>query len=230
MAMSWSIAAVSVVVAAISAARLTASNGVTRFAAGNDLLMALGMAAMALPATAVWFGTYGVWWASAFGVLVLAGIGMSVVRTREQGRHWAHHIIGSAAMLIMSLAMPGASSGPVLALGGHHMAGMPGMSSTEGMQGMEGMGHTQGMEGMAGMEGMDGMAMPGMTTGAAAPSSDSATMWRVVLAAFALYFLLSIVASVRARVRGTDQPAARRRGRPAGCSRCRTGSSSSWCP
>ncbi|MET9682872.1 hypothetical protein [Streptomyces coeruleorubidus] len=47
-----------------------------------------------------------------------------------------------------------------------------------------------------------------MTTGAAhsAASGASTSVWRVVLIALAVYFLLSIVASVWARLRGTDRP------------------------
>ncbi|MFD6173897.1 DUF5134 domain-containing protein [Streptomyces coeruleorubidus] len=205
--LNWMPAAVAALVAGVSAARLAAADSrEARFAAGGDLVMAGGMAAMFLPATASGFGDHGLWWVAAFTAVGLGGVALSVRHTRlhgwRHGRRWAHHIIGSAAMVIMTLAMPGTNSAPVLAVGGHSMAGM-------------GHGHgsdTVGMAGMAGTEGMDhssGMTAHGMTTGAAhsSASGDSASVWRAVLLTLAVYFLLSIVAAVWARLRGTDRPA-----------------------
>lgn len=216
LALSWAIALVSALVAAVSAVRVVTSSGETRFAAGGDLLMGLCMAAMALPATVGWYAGYGMWWSVAFGLLGLAAVAMAVKHTRssgwKHGRHWVHLIVGSFGMVIMTLAMTSTSSGPVLALGGgHSMAHMPGMENTasssgaSGGHGMEGMESMEGMGSMHGMGSTHGMDMSGMTNAAAdAGSSDgSGSVWRYVIAALAVYFLLSIGASVWARVRGT---------------------------
>ncbi|MEU1513250.1 DUF5134 domain-containing protein [Streptomyces sp. NPDC005811] len=213
LALSWAIASVAALVAAVSAVRVATTSGEDRFAAGGDLLMGLCMAAMTLPATVAWYAGYGIWWAVAFGTLGLGGVAMAVKRTRthgwKHGRHWVHLIIGSAGMVIMTLAMTSTSSGPVLALGGSSMAHMPGMenmASTTASDQMAGMESTRGMEGMESMEGMGsmrGMDMPGMTKAAA--DTGSSSVWRFVLVALAVYFLLSIGASVWARVRGTDR-------------------------
>ncbi|MFG2131275.1 DUF5134 domain-containing protein [Streptomyces sp. NPDC048751] len=210
-------ATVAALVAAVSAVRVLTTNGEARFAAGGDLLMGVCMAVMTLPATAAWYAGYGMWWAAAFGLLGLGGIALAVRQAREggwkQGRHWVHLVVGSFGMVIMTLAMTSTPSGPVLALGGgHHMAGMPGMAGMAGMAGMDGMTDAQ----HTGIEGMDhtgGMAMPGMdgpdaTTSHAASvdaAGSSPSVWRFVVAALAVYFLLSIAASVWARVRGTDR-------------------------
>ncbi|MGW7594622.1 DUF5134 domain-containing protein [Streptomyces rubiginosohelvolus] len=228
--LSWSVAAVAALVTAVSLIRMVTTRGDARFAAGGDVLMGACMASMALPATAAWYADYGMGWAMAFALLALGGVVMAAKHTRangwSHGRQWVHLIVGSAGMVIMTLAMTSTSSGPVLALGGSSMAGMPGMEnmpgmdSAQGMEGMEGMEGTEGMdgmEGMQGMEGMHGMNTPGMTTGAdATAASSSGSFWRYVAAALAVYFLLSIAASVWARLRGTNGkhlPAARDGGR-----------------
>ena len=207
LALSWAIALLSALVAAVSAVRVVTTGGETRFAAGGDLLMGLCMAAMALPATVGWYAGYGMWWAVAFGLLGLGGVAMAVRHTRaggwKHGRHWVHLIVGSFGMVIMTLAMTSTSSGPVLALGGgHSMAHMPGMENTASATDTHQM---AGMESMEGMHSMPGMDMPGMTQAAAdaGASSGSTSLWRFVIAVLAVYFLLSIGASVWARVRGT---------------------------
>ncbi|MEU5641062.1 DUF5134 domain-containing protein [Streptomyces milbemycinicus] len=196
-ALSWSVAVVAALVSIVSLVRMVTTSGGARFAAGGDLLMGACMAAMALPATMAWYAEYGLWWAAAFALLGLGGLAMAVKHTRErgwrQGRQWVHLIVGSAGMVLMTLAMTSTSSGPVLALGGHSMAGMPGMES------MPGMGSAHGMESMP------GMSMPGMAATDTATGTSSASLWRLVLAGLAVYFLLSIGASVWARVRGTDR-------------------------
>ena len=206
LALSWAIAVLAALVAAVSAVRVATTRGEPRFAAGGDLLMGLCMAAMALPATVGWYAGYGMWWAVTFGILGLGGVAMAVKHTRtcgwKHGRHWVHLIVGSFGMVIMTLAMTSTSSGPVLALGGSSMANMPGMenmASTTGAHEMAGMGS---MEGMGSMPGMD---MSGMTNAAAdaGSSSGSGSMWRYLIAALAVYFLLSIGASLWARIRGT---------------------------
>ncbi|MGW3567483.1 DUF5134 domain-containing protein [Streptomyces sp. NPDC000941] len=185
---------------------MVTTKGDTRFAAGGDALMGVSMAIMALPATAAWYAGHGMWWAMAFALPALGGVVMAAKHTRasgwSHGRQWVHLIVGSAGMVIMTLAMTSTSSGPVLALGGSAMAGMPGMENMPGMNSTQGM---DGMEGMQGMGGMHGMNTPGMTTAAdATAASSSGPFWRYVAAALAVYFLLSIGASVWARLRGTD--------------------------
>jgi hypothetical protein len=218
LALSWSIAAVAALVAAVSAVRVMTTSGEARFAAGGDLLMGLSMAAMALPATVAWYAEYGMWWAAAFALLGLGAVVLATRRTRERGwtygRHWVHLIVGSVGMVIMTLAMTSTSSGPVLALGhGHAMAGMPGMDHTEGTehaadtQHTAGTGHTADMGHTGGMESMPGMSMPGMSGHAATAGADtsSSAIWRWVIAALAVYFLLSIAASVWQRVRSAKR-------------------------
>ncbi|MFD4259776.1 hypothetical protein ACFWR9_19670 [Streptomyces sp. NPDC058534] len=130
---------------------------------------------MFLPTTAIGFGDHSLWWVAAFTGIGLGGLASAVHQARlhgwRHGRRWTHHIIGSAAMVIMTLAMPGTDSQPVLALGGHSMAGMAhGHGSTGTTDAMAAM---AGMEGMEGMEGMDhsGTAAHGMTYSAAHSAS-----------------------------------------------------------
>ncbi|GGZ73157.1 MULTISPECIES: DUF5134 domain-containing protein [Streptomyces] len=219
LALSWAIAVVSGLVAAVSAVRLATTKGENRFTAGGDLLMGLCMAAMALPATVGWYASYGMWWSVAFGILGFVGVAMGVKHTREcgwkQGRHWVHLVVGNAGMVIMTLAMTSTSSGPVLALGGgHSTAHMPGVENTASTTGMHEMVGTEPMEGMGSMCGHGhGMDMAGMTSAAtdAESSADSGSVWRYVIVALALYFLLSTGASLWARIRGagsTDGPGA----------------------
>ncbi|MCF1593211.1 DUF5134 domain-containing protein [Streptomyces muensis] len=218
-ALTWTLASVAALVAVLSAARLAAADSKeARFAAGGDVVMAGGMAAMFLPATAAGFGDHSLWWVTGFTAVGLGSVALSVRQARlhgwRQGRRWTHHVLGSAAMVIMTLAMPGTDSGPVLALGGHSMAGV---SHGHG-HGSAGAADAHGMTGTAGgAEGMDhssGMTAHDMTAGAteSAAVSGSASVWRGVLVALAVYFLLSIVASVWARVRGTDRRAGVGRG------------------
>lgn len=214
LALTWSIVVLAVLVAAVSSVRMVTTRGAARFAAGGDLLMSVCMAVMSLPATVSWYAEYGVGWAVAFALLGLGGVALAVKHTREggwrHGRHWVHLIVGSAGMVIMTLAMTSTSSGPVLALGGSHMAHMPGMqhmaagaesaahSHTEAMHG-HGHGSGQGLGNGHGTESSDLAAAAGAST------SSGAAVWRLVVVALAVYFLLSIAASVWAKVRNTNR-------------------------
>ncbi|MDX3867654.1 hypothetical protein [Streptomyces europaeiscabiei] len=51
-------------------------------------------------------------------------------------RHGAHLVIVSAAMVLMTLAMPGATSRPMLALAGSFGECRGAMAGMEGMEGM----------------------------------------------------------------------------------------------
>ncbi|MEU7656975.1 DUF5134 domain-containing protein [Streptomyces lincolnensis] len=207
-ALSWAIALVAALVAAVSAVRVVTTRGEARFAAGGDLLMGLSMAAMALPATVGWYAGLGMWWAVAFGVLGLGGVAVAVRHTCEggwkRGRHWVHLIVGSAGMVIMTLAMTSTSSGPVLALGGgHSMAHMPGMESTASTADSHHMGGVD-MHGAGGTHGMDMQGTAHSAAGTTA-SAGSGSVWRFVIVALAVYFLLSIGASAWARARGVGR-------------------------
>ncbi|MDN0199956.1 DUF5134 domain-containing protein [Streptomyces sp. S.PNR 29] len=210
-ALNWTLAAVALLVAVVSTARVAAADSrEARFAAGGDLVMAGGMAAMFLPATATSFGDHSLWWVAAFTAVGLGSVALSVRHARlhgwRHGRRWAHHIIGSAAMVVMTLAMPGTHSAPVLALGGHSMAGAS-HGHGHGSAGTADATETAGMAGTEGMDHSSGMAAHDMASGTTrgAAAGDSTAVWRVVLIALAAYFLISIVASVWARLRGTDR-------------------------
>ncbi|MDX3731524.1 DUF5134 domain-containing protein [Streptomyces caniscabiei] len=164
--------------------RLALVRGCGRFEAGAEAVMGVGMAVMSAPPTATLYGTYGMWWAAVFGALCLGGVALSVRQAAHGGvrqvRHGAHLVIGSAAMVVMTLAMPGAASGPTLALAG-----------------ASGHGHGHGEAG--GAEGMG--AAHGVTEAAA--TSGSALLWRVAFWALAAYFLAAVALAVRAWTRET---------------------------
>ena len=164
--------------------RLALVRGWGRFEAGAEAVMGVGMAVMAAPPTATLYGTYGIWWAAVFAALCLGGVALSVRHAARGGvrqvRHGAHLVIGSAAMVVMTLAMPGAASGPTLALAGAS-------------------GHGHGHGGAGGAEGVG--AAHGVTEVAA--TSGSALLWRVAFWALAAYFLAAVALAVRAWVRET---------------------------
>lgn len=179
-------------------ARMALVSGWARYEAGAEVVMGAGMAVMAAPPTAVLYGTYGMWWAAVFALLCLGGVALSVRQVTRGGGvrqlwHGAHLVIGSAAMVLMTLAMPGATSGPILAL-----AGVSG----------HGHGHGHGHGAMAGTEGMSGHGVA-----EAAASSGSALLWRGAFWALAAYFVAYMALAVRARIRdagGSPAPTAPR--------------------
>ncbi|MGI5193535.1 DUF5134 domain-containing protein [Streptomyces sp. CA-288835] len=212
MALTWSIAVLAGLVAAVSSVRMVTSRGGARFAAGGDLLMSVCMVVMSLPLTVSWYAEYGMGWAAAFALLGLGGVALAVKHTREggwrHGRHWVHLIVGSAGMVIMTLAMTSTSSGPVLALGGSHMAHMPGMQHMAAGSESAGHSHTEAMHGHG-----HGSVVQGHGHGtessdlaaAGASASPGTAVWRLVVVALAVYFLLSIAASVWAQVRDANR-------------------------
>ncbi|NGO42676.1 DUF5134 domain-containing protein [Streptomyces ureilyticus] len=214
LALTWSIAVLAGLVAAVSSVRMVTSRGGARFAAGGDLLMSVCMAAMSLPLTVSWYAEYGMGWAVVFALLGLAGVALAVKHTREggwrHGGHWVRLIVGSAGVVIMTLAMTSTSSGPVLALGGSHMAHMPGMEHMAAGSESAGHSHTEAMDGHGhgsvveghghGTESSD-LAAAG-DVGASA--SSGAAVWRLVVVVLAVCFLLSIAASMWAQVRDAN--------------------------
>ena len=129
-------AAIMLVVAAISAARLVAARPWQRGAVITDtdishLLMGIAMAGMLAPslttlpndAWAVVFGVLAVW----FGYRVVRDYQASGTRALAVG-HCAPHLVHSAAMLYMFLAI----TSPAVS-GGSGMAGMGGMSGMGGL-------------------------------------------------------------------------------------------------
>lgn len=192
--LGWTLVVLGAGVAVGNLVRMALVSGWARYEAGAEAVMGAGMAVMAAPATAVLYGTYGMWWAAVFALLCLGGVALSVRHAIRGGgvrqlRHGAHLVIGSAAMVLMTLAMPGAASGPVLAL----------VSSS---------GHGHGQGAMEGMEGAGAMSAHGVTEAAA--SSGSAFLWRAAFWALAAYFLLFMALAVRARLRdsGGSSPTA----------------------
>ncbi|MEW2400446.1 DUF5134 domain-containing protein [Streptomyces sp. NPDC046862] len=191
--LGWTLVLLGAGVAVGNLVRMTLVSGWARYEAGAEVVMGVGMAVMAAPPTAALYGTYGMWWAAVFGLLCLGGVALAVrqvalLRGVRHLSHRVHLVVGSAAMVLMTLAMPGSTSGPVLALAGssgHGHGAMPGM---------------QGMAGMEGMEGMAGMGAHGMTEAAA--SSGSSVAWRAIFWVLAAYFLVFMALAVRTRMRG----------------------------
>ncbi|MFE7835908.1 DUF5134 domain-containing protein [Streptomyces sp. NPDC057474] len=177
--LGWTLVVLGAGVAVGNLVRMALVSGWARFEAGAEVVMGGGMAVMAAPPTAVLYGTYGMWWAAVFAVLCLGGVALSVRHATRSGvrhlRHAAHPVIGSAAMVLMTLAMPGATSGPTLALAGSS-------------------GHGHGA-----MAGMESTNAHGVTEAAA--TSGSALLWRVAFWALAAYFLFFVALAARARMR-----------------------------
>ncbi|MBP0460255.1 DUF5134 domain-containing protein [Streptomyces bomunensis] len=101
--------------------------GGTRATARGEALMGFGMATMAVPAL-VWAPARWVWgaYAAVFGLTALRACVAVAARGRSAGHH-AHHLVGTLAMVYMSLAMVSFPAG-----GGGHGA-MAGMGAGEVM-------------------------------------------------------------------------------------------------
>ncbi|MQY11735.1 hypothetical protein SRB5_18540 [Streptomyces sp. RB5] len=87
-----------------------------RRAAGQDALMGIGMAAMAVPGSAL---APRPWTTAVFVVVFVLAAVRAVFPLRHAGTH-PHHVVGALAMVYMALAMQAA--GPH---GGHTGAGLP---------------------------------------------------------------------------------------------------------
>ncbi|NGN64467.1 DUF5134 domain-containing protein [Streptomyces sp. A7024] len=109
----WLLVALSAAVGAYCLLRVRTAPPAQRRAAAGDALMGLGMAAMAVPASALDTGRWG-------GLALAAVFGAAAVRAVLPLRHAAghlHHLIGALAMVYMGLAMA--------ATGGHAGHGAP---------------------------------------------------------------------------------------------------------
>ncbi|MEU9954742.1 DUF5134 domain-containing protein [Streptomyces sp. NPDC050982] len=182
--LGWTLVVLGVGVAGGNLLRVALVRGWARFEAAAEAVMGAGMAVMAAPPTAGHYGTHSTWWAAVFGAFCLGGVALSVRHAARGGlrylRHGGHVVIGSAAMVLMTLAMSGTTSSPALALAG---------SSGHG-----------GMAGMAGMESVGAHGHGGVAE--AAGSAGGALAWRVTFWALAAYFVIFMALAVRARLRG----------------------------
>jgi hypothetical protein len=105
----WVAGGMALAVAVVGSLRLVRGSGPGRCAVGAEVVMALCMAVMALPATAGMFMSGSRWSA---GLFALAGAGCLAVAVREaaggrwrRGGGWFHHAVGWAAMVCMVLAV-----------------------------------------------------------------------------------------------------------------------------
>ncbi|MDQ0954727.1 hypothetical protein QFZ24_008650 [Streptomyces phaeochromogenes] len=182
--LGWTLVVLGVGAAGGNLLRMVLVRGWARFEAAAEAVMGGGMAVMAAPPTAGHYGTHSTWWAAVFGAFCLGGVALSVRHAARGGlrylRHGGHVVIGSAAMVLMTLAMSGTTSSPALALAGSSghggMAGMPGMESV-------------GAHGHGGVAELAG-------------SAGGALAWRVAFWALAAYFVIFMALAVRARLRG----------------------------
>jgi hypothetical protein len=115
---AWLLVALSAVTGAYCLLRIRSGVAEQRRAAGGDALMGFGMAAMAVP-TAVFTPPGWAWpvYAAVFGAATLRALWAA----RDGLRH-LHHLVGSAAMVYMAVAMAGA---PPAAHHGHGTVGVP---------------------------------------------------------------------------------------------------------
>ncbi|MEU5344878.1 MULTISPECIES: DUF5134 domain-containing protein [unclassified Streptomyces] len=184
--LGWTLVVLGVGVAGGNLLRMALVRGWARFEAAAEAVMGGGMAVMAAPPTAGAYGAHSTWWAAVFGAFCLGGVALSVRHAARGGlrylRHGGHVVIGSAAMVLMTLAMSGTTSSPALALAG---------SSGHG-----------GMAGMAGMESVGAHGHGGLAE--VAGSAGGALAWRVAFWALAAYFVIFMALAVRARLRGGD--------------------------
>ncbi|GAA3368260.1 DUF5134 domain-containing protein [Streptomyces sannanensis] len=113
----WLLVALCGMTGAYCVLRMRSESGPERAGAAGEALMGFGMAAMAVPAAAV---TPPGWVWGGYAV-VFGGAALRALGAARSGGHHLHHLVGSLAMVYMSLAMlapPG---------GGHagHGAGAP---------------------------------------------------------------------------------------------------------
>ncbi|MFJ9820788.1 DUF5134 domain-containing protein [Streptomyces sp. NPDC101151] len=94
-----------------------------RRAAGGEALMGFGMAAMAVPAAV--FTPPG--WAWPLYAAVFGAAALRALWSARSGPHHLHHLVGTAAMIYMSLAM---TASPAAHHHGHSGAGVPLVTGT----------------------------------------------------------------------------------------------------
>ncbi|WP_069812182.1 DUF5134 domain-containing protein [Streptomyces sp. TP-A0874] len=111
----WLLAAVCVLSGGYCLLRARAGAPAVRRGAGSEAVMALAMAAMAVPIGAV----AGADWLPLVLAVVFAGSAVREVSLLRSDRpHHAHHAVGAVAMVHMALAMAGGAPG-------HHGHGLP---------------------------------------------------------------------------------------------------------
>ncbi|GGT25040.1 DUF5134 domain-containing protein [Streptomyces kurssanovii] len=96
--------------------RMRSCRGPDRRAAGGEALMGLGMAAMAVPATALTLPS----WHWVVYAVVFGAAAVHAVRPVGNGGRHLHHAVGCLAMVYMAAAMAGAG-----AHGAHTAGGVP---------------------------------------------------------------------------------------------------------
>lgn len=131
----WLLTALCALTGASCLLRAWGACGVQRTAAGSEALMSIGMAVMAVPASAVRSAP-----PAAFAVFfaVAAAVELALLSTRRgAGRaahHHLHHTAGALAMVYMSLAMTsGGPSAGHAAHGGPHQAAATGVPLLTGL-------------------------------------------------------------------------------------------------
>ncbi|MEU6281569.1 DUF5134 domain-containing protein [Streptomyces sp. NPDC047028] len=119
---SWLLVALCAATGAYCLLRMRSEVEEQRRAAGGEALMGFGMAAMAVPA-AVFSAPRWVWpvYAAVFGVAALRALWAA-----RTGPHHLHHLVGTSAMVYMSLAMASVS-------GAHHVHGAAGAAPVTGV-------------------------------------------------------------------------------------------------
>jgi hypothetical protein len=120
-AAGWLLVALCAATGAYCLLRMRSTVEEQRRAAGGEALMGFGMAAMAVPAAAF---TPPAWAWSAYAV-VFGAAALHALRPAWRSPHHLHHLIGTSAMIYMSVAM-------AVSPGSHHTHGGAGMPLVTG--------------------------------------------------------------------------------------------------
>ncbi|MGQ4416955.1 DUF5134 domain-containing protein [Streptomyces sp. SAS_269] len=115
---AWLLVALCAATGAYCLLRMRSGVEEQRRAAGGEALMGFGMAAMAVPATV--FSPPG--WAWPLYAAVFAAAALRALWAARTGPHHLHHLVGTAAMVYMSLAM---AASPASHHHAHTGAGVP---------------------------------------------------------------------------------------------------------